>query len=196
MNPFHVKEKTLGCDFRVLETLPSTVPVYVDMGCGVGDYLLHRCPEDSKALWLGVDIAKSRIEKTTGRLLRKGISNAWLFCGDGQDLLACLPENSVSEININFPDPWLKSKQWKNRLFRPSFVVDILRVLKQGGELSFVSDISAYAQSVAALLEPIEGWKSIYTPTVKENVFESLPTLFYRKMSPLRPVSYLRFVKE
>lgn len=167
----------------------------IDMGCGVGDYLISACPKNPSALWVGVDIAKERIEKTAVRLMRRDISNARVFCGDGQDFLSSLPPLCAAEIHINFPDPWLKTKQWKNRLFRPSFAADLLRVLQPQGRLFFVSDIAAYAQSVAGLLAPLEGWESLYQPMVKQNIVDDFPTQFYRKMSPLRPISYLCFQK-
>ncbi|MGL5721379.1 MAG: tRNA (guanine(46)-N(7))-methyltransferase TrmB [Brevinema sp.] len=177
------------------EDLPQHARLCMDMGCGTGDFLLHMCPKDPSTLWLGVDIAHDRVQKTAVRLHRRYVDNVRLHCGDGQDFLASLPEGCLSEIHMNFPDPWLKTRQWKNRLFRPSFALDILRALKPEGEFYFVSDIAEYAHSVADLLTPFPGWKSLYEPVVQQNIFQDFPTLFYRKMSPLRPISYLSFKK-
>ncbi len=175
--------------------IPLDRPVVIDMGCGHGDYMLAHCPDDREVFWIGVDISRKRAIKTEKRLLRAGNDNFILFADDGQDVLSVLPSNSVDTIHINFPDPWLRDRQWKNRLFRPSFVADIVRVLKTGGTLSFVTDIREYADSVAEILELYPQWESLFDPIVKENIFESFPTLFYRKMSPLRPISYIKFQK-
>ncbi|MGL4394554.1 MAG: tRNA (guanine(46)-N(7))-methyltransferase TrmB [Brevinema sp.] len=170
--------------------------VAIDMGCGHGDYMLMHCPKDTSVQWIGVDIARKRAIKTENRLLREGNENFILFADDGQDVLSIMPQNFADIIHINFPDPWLRDRQWKNRLFRPSFVADIVRVLKPGGQLSFVTDIREYADSVAQILSQYPNWQSVYEPVVQENIFESFPTLFYRKMSPLRPISYLLFEKK
>ncbi|MGL4563457.1 MAG: tRNA (guanine(46)-N(7))-methyltransferase TrmB [Brevinema sp.] len=171
-------------------------PVVIDMGCGHGDYMLAHCPDDIHTQWIGVDISRKRAIKTENRLLKAGNKNFILFADDGQDVLSIMPENFVDIIHINFPDPWLRERQWKNRLFRPSFVADMVRVLKPKGQLSFVTDVRDYAESVAHILSQFPNWTSTYHPVVQENIFESFPTLFYRKMSPLRPISYLLFTKD
>ena len=175
--------------------LPKDKAIVIDMGCGHGDYMLAHCPDDTDVFWIGIDISRKRTIKTEKRLLREKNDNFILFADDGQDVLGILPANSVDVIHINFPDPWLRERQWKNRLFRPSFVTDLVRVLKKGGELSFVTDVKEYADSVAEILTQFPQWTSIFTPVVQENIFESFPTLFYRKMSPLRPISYIKFHK-
>ena len=175
--------------------LPKDKAIVIDMGCGHGDYMLAHCPDDTDVFWIGIDISRKRTIKTEKRLLREKNDNFILFADDGQDVLGILPANSVDVIHINFPDPWLRERQWKNRLFRPSFVTDLVRVLKKGGELSFVTDVKEYADSVAEILTQFPQWTSSFTPVVQENIFESFPTLFYRKMSPLRPISYIKFHK-
>ena len=170
-------------------------PIVIDMGCGHGDYMLAHCSDDRNILWIGIDISRKRAIKTNDRLLRAQNDNFILFADDGQDILAMMPENIIDTIHINFPDPWLGEKQWKNRLFRPSFVADIARVLKKGGDLSFVTDIRVYADSVADILSLYPHWESKFNPIVQENIFENFPTLFYRKMSPLRPISYIKYNK-
>ncbi|MGL4388051.1 MAG: tRNA (guanine(46)-N(7))-methyltransferase TrmB [Brevinema sp.] len=174
----------------------SNQKIAIDMGCGHGDYMLMHCPKDRSVQWIGVDISRKRAVKTENRLLREGNDNFILFADDGQDVLSIMPQNYADIIHINFPDPWLRDRQWKNRLFRPSFVSDILRVLKPKGQLSFVTDIREYADSVAQILAQYPNWLSVYDPVVQENIFESFPTLFYRKMSPLRPIAYLLFEKK
>lgn len=175
--------------------IPKDRPIVIDMGCGHGDYMLAHCSDDINVFWIGIDISRKRVIKTENRLLRANNTNFVLFADDGQDILSILPANSIDTIHINFPDPWLRERQWKNRLFRPSFVADLVRVLKPHGVLSFVTDIKEYADSVAEILTSYPQWESLFNPTVQENIFETFPTLFYRKMSPLRPISYIKFKK-
>jgi len=167
--------------------------IIIDMGCGHGDYMLEHCPKDKLINWIGIDISCKRAKKTLKRLVNENNQNFIIFADDGQKILLNLPDNCIDTIHINFPDPWLKDRQWKNRLFRPSFVIDMIRVLKPQGQLYFVTDIKEYANSVARILSLFPQWKSQYTPIVQENLFENFPTLFYKKMSLLRPISYLSF---
>lgn len=191
----HEKIFLANDDISVILNEYTNEKIVIDMGCGHGDYMLAHCSKDKNIQWIGIDISRKRAIKTENRLLKANNSNFIIFADDGQDVLMNLPDNCISTIHINFPDPWLRERQWKNRLFRPSFVVDMIRVLKPQGQLSFVTDIREYAESVANILSLFPQWTSEFTPIVQENIFENFPTLFYRKMSVLRPISYLLFTK-
>jgi len=64
--------------------------------------------------------------------------------GDARDVLSTLPRESLDKVFVLFPDPWPKPKHHKRRLINDAFLVDIHRVLKNGGEFRFGSDILHY----------------------------------------------------
>jgi tRNA G46 methylase TrmB len=96
---------------------------------------------------------------------------------------------------VNFPDPWLRTRQWKNRIFKPSFLIQSIRILKKGGTFNFVTDVKEYAENAAKLLNDFPMIENNYNNLIESNIFENFPTLFYRKMSPLRDINYLSFKK-
>ncbi len=171
--------------------------VEVDMGCGHGDFMLEFAPKYPERLFVGVEVARKRVFKTSNRLHKRGIENYRVVYGDGALILNQLfPNQSVDVLHINFPDPWLRKKQWKNRILKPSFLMDVHRVLKPRGKLNFVSDVEEYALYVADLIEGYPFFRSNYKQPVMKNLYESFPTLFYRKMSPLRSINYLSYSPE
>ena len=173
-----------------------TRKVIVDMGCGHGDYLIEHCPNQPDALFIGVEIARKRVSKTSERLHKRGFTNYRVVHASGDIALAMLfPEGSIDELHVNFPGPWLRKRQWKNRILRPSFVMLAARALKKGGKLHFVTDVEEYALHASSVLAEYPMLKSIYPNLVEKNLFESFPTLFYRKMSPLRSINYSCFEK-
>jgi tRNA (guanine-N7-)-methyltransferase len=143
-----------------------------------------------------VEISRKRAYKTSVRLTKRNIKNFALLDSDGElALKLLLPENSINEIHINFPDPWLRKRQWKKRIFKPSFLIQIIRVLKREGTLNLVTDVGEYATEAALLLSGFPQLKNNYDKLIVSNLYRSFPTLFYRKMSPLRDINYLSFKK-
>jgi tRNA (guanine-N7-)-methyltransferase len=68
-----------------------------------------------------------------------------LFAGDAAELLAWLPPRSLSRIDLIHPDPWPKRRHWKRRFVQHATIAAMARVLQEGGEFRFVSDIDDYA---------------------------------------------------
>lgn len=171
--------------------------IVVDMGCGHGDFLLEHTVQNPDKLFIGIELSRKRTAKTSERLKKRDIPNFAVIHSDGELALKCFfPDNSVDELNINFPDPWLRKRQWKNRILRPSFLIQALRVLKTGGLLNFVTDVEEYALHTAGILENFPGLKNCYGKTIEKNLFGSFPTLFYQKMSPIRDIHYISFSKK
>ncbi len=170
--------------------------VLIDMGCGHGDWMIEWMPKEPDTLFIGVEISRKRVGKTSQRLMKRGLEHFRVINSKGEDALKQLfPAQSVDEIHINFPDPWLKKSQWKNRILRPSFLIQIHRVLKPQGLLNFVTDVEEYAQYVARTMVDFPLYKNNYDQPYLQNIYASFPTLFYAKMSPLRPINYISFQK-
>ncbi len=168
----------------------------IDMGCGHGDFIIERTAADKEYFFIGIEISRKRAYKTSERLAKRNISQYRVVESDGELALKLLfPENSVNEIHVNFPDPWLRTRQWKNRIFKPSFLIQSIRILKKGGTFNFVTDVKEYAENAAKLLNDFPMIENNYNNLIESNIFENFPTLFYRKMSPLRDINYLSFKK-
>ncbi|MCX7882670.1 MAG: tRNA (guanosine(46)-N7)-methyltransferase TrmB [Brevinematales bacterium] len=168
--------------------------VVVDMGCGHGDFLIEKTAQYPESFFVGIEISRKRVAKTSHRLSKRGRENYAVIHGDGEwALKTFFPTESVSEIHINFPDPWLRKRHWKNRLLRPSFVLQVIRVLKKGGRVFFVTDVEEYARYASEVLLQFPWLRSVYPDIVVQNLYTRFPTLFYQKMSPLRPINYVCF---
>ncbi len=192
-NEIRLNDESCICSF--LDCLKKSAAV-VDMGCGHGDFLIEKTMENTGFFFIGIEISRKRIYKTSERLVKRKITNFALLDSEGELALKLLfPENSVGEIHINFPDPWLRKRQWKNRIFKPSFLTQAVRVLKPGGTLNLVTDVVEYAHEAADLLSSFPLLENNYEKLIESDIYDSFPTLFYRKMSPVRNINYLSFKK-
>ncbi len=193
--PFIKNELSFKKEADILE-LSKANKIVLDIGCGHGDYLIERTKNDKETLFVGIEISRKRVFKTSERLAKRNIPNYRVIQGDGEFILKMFfKENSVDEANILFPDPWLKKKQWKNRIFKPSFLIQLIRVLKPQGKIFFASDVREYANEVLKLLLSFKELKSDFKNPIEVNIYDNFPTLFFNKMSKERPINYISFSK-
>ena len=192
-----IKNEVCFKDIHIFTTLLQNRKVILDVGCGHGDFLINKTAIDKESLYIGIEISRKRTFKTSERLAKRNVKNYRVINGDGELILKTFfQENSVDEIYILFPDPWLKKQQWKNRIFKPSFLIQVIRILKQNGIIFFATDIEEYAQEVYELLSSFKEIKNVFENHIEKNIFSEFPTLFFNKMSPLRPINYICFKKD
>ena len=196
--PFIPNEIKLYDESYMSEFLPflKNKRIILDIGCGHGDFLIENTMKHNDYFFIGIEISRKRVYKTSSRLAKRNIANYAVVDSDGETALKLLfTRGSVDEIHINFPDPWLRKRQWKNRLFKPSFLIQAVRVLKKNGILNFVTDVEEYANEVCSILTDFPFLKNNYSSLIEKNIYSEFPTLFYKKMSPLREICYLSFKK-
>jgi tRNA (guanine-N7-)-methyltransferase len=90
--------------------------------------------------------------KILAQIEAHNIGNIRLFAGDAAELLAWLPPNTLSRIDLIHPDPWPKRRHWKRRFVQDTNIRAMARVLKPSGEFRFVSDIDDYCAWTLAQL--------------------------------------------
>ena len=172
--------------------LPFTGRLVVEVGPGRGDFLFHLAEANPGATIIGIEIKPRRVEKLISRTEKRGLQNIRLILADAR---AALPhffaEGSVDEIHVNFPDPWPKRRHEKNRAVGDAFLNDCLRALRTGGEIHFITDEKAYAESVAKRFRAIPGFESCYDPAILTERPDAFPTFFAQKWIALgRTIHY------
>jgi tRNA (guanine-N7-)-methyltransferase len=98
------------------------------------------------------------------------LKNVRIHTDDARAVVEALPDASLDRIMILFPDPWHKVRHNKRRLVQDEFVAALVRVLKPGGRLRFVTDWKDYAEwalerfnrnpALGRLAEDAEDWKT------------------------------------
>ena len=68
--------------------------------------------------------------------------------GDLHDAIEILqdniPDQSLSGLQLFFPDPWHKAKHHKRRIVQPQFVKLVMQKLKSGGFIHMATDWENY----------------------------------------------------
>lgn len=125
----------------------------MEIGFGGGQFLLDLAQKHPEANVLGVEIAAPSLRKAGRRIGRAGVANVRLLHADARLALwgLCAPK-TVSELYINFPDPWPKSGHHQRRLINPRFLDLVATRLRPGGPLAIATDDPDYAEAIGACL--------------------------------------------
>jgi tRNA (guanine-N7-)-methyltransferase len=105
------------------------------------------------------------------------LDNIRIWNEDALDLVRRLPKSCLARVYILYPDPWPKWRQRKRRIISDENLQALARVMQQGAELRFATDIDDYsawalervmrspdfiwrAEKQDDWLHPWEGWPS------------------------------------
>lgn len=129
---------------------PSAKEVWLEIGFGGGEHLAGQARLNPDVGFLGAEPFLDGIAKILAEIEEDNLSNIRLRRGDARDLVAQLPDASISRAFILFPDPWPKARHRKRRLVQPDFLLELARVLRPGARLRFATDWADYANRALA----------------------------------------------
>lgn len=143
-------------------------PVVLDVGAGRGLFLFNSSEANPDKNYLGLEIDYREGRRAATRLLKANRPNARVLGGDARIAFdKFIPESSVSEAHVYFPDPWWKKRHHKRRIFTDVFVSQVTTALKNGGELHFWTDVEEYFERVKNLMDHASQFRRRETPEEK-----------------------------
>ena len=118
----------------------------VEIGCGNGETLVALAAAHPDRDYLGIEVHRPGVGHLLLRAYEIGISNLRVICRDAVDVMRhCVPEASLDEVLLYFPDPWPKKRHHKRRIVQPAFVSLVASRLRTGGVLRMATDWEHYA---------------------------------------------------
>ncbi len=128
-----------------------SAPLVIEIGFGNGEFLLDLARKRPHQNILGLEIALPSLRKAERKIERLGLENARVMQSQAQTALwaLCAP-GSVSEIYINFPDPWPKERHHHRRLINGRFLHLAATRTVAGGLISAATDDESYAAWIEA----------------------------------------------
>lgn len=127
--------------------MPGARETWLEIGFGGGEHMAAQAARAPDVLILGAEPFTNGVASAVRHIDEQGLANVRLHDNDVRDLIARLPDASLSRVFILFPDPWPKARQQKRRLVQPALVADLARALKPGGRVRFASDVMSYVDS-------------------------------------------------
>lgn len=148
-------------------THPSTFseerPIHIEYCSGNGAWLADKALQNPHINWVGVEKRFERVRKIWSKIKRFKLDNLLIVCGEAYKTTHCyFPSCTVSEIFINFPDPWPKTRHAKHRLIQPSLLDQLHRILQAGGIVTFVTDDVQYSNWTIEMFKQSPYFECLY----------------------------------
>jgi tRNA (guanine-N7-)-methyltransferase len=133
--------------------------VVLDLGCGNGRYTLSSALERPDHDHFAIDVLPVVIRYATRRANQRGLRNARFAVKDAETFLArYVAPTSVAEVHLYHPQPYHDHRQSHRRLFNPSFLTDVHRVLGRLGCLFVQTDNPDYWSYMCRVLPVLFDW--------------------------------------
>lgn len=159
--PRSVSSTSVHPDFRLdlAEVFGRAAPVVAEIGSGQGEALVHAAKAHPQTDFLGLEVYLPGVAQTLVTMRTEGVRNIRLVVVNATQALATmLPESSLDEVRIWFPDPWHKTRHRKRRLVTDDFVPLVARVLRPGGWWRLATDWQDYAEQMREVLSDAESF--------------------------------------
>ena len=119
--------------------------IALEIGFGGGESMIEQARARPHVGMIGVEPFVNGMAKALAAIESGALQNIRLHFDDATSLIAWLPADSLSRIDLIHPDPWPKRRHWKRRFVQDATVGQFARILRHGGELRFATDIADYA---------------------------------------------------
>ena len=129
-------------------------PRTVEIGFGNGDNLAKMAAAHRERDYLGIEVHRPGVGRLLLALEEAQLTNVRLICHDAVEVLAQqIPQQSLDEVVILFPDPWPKKRHHKRRLVQSGFVELVTERLRPAGVIRMATDWQPYAEEMLTTLQ-------------------------------------------
>lgn len=132
-------------------------PRVLEIGFGDGESLVEQAAADPGADYIGIEVHEPGIGHCMLHAEEVGISNIRLIRYDAIEVMRFqIPDNSLSRINLYFPDPWPKKRHHKRRILQLGFLELAAQKIEASGAFHIATDWENYAEQIDALIRSQE----------------------------------------
>ena len=137
-------------------------PTVLEIGFGMGKSLVEMAKNAPQLNFIGVEVHRPGVGACISLAQEEGISNLKVYEHDAIEVLAdCIADESLTTVQLFFPDPWHKKKHHKRRIVSPEFVETIRQKLKVGGVFHMATDWENYAECMLEDMNTASGYKNL-----------------------------------
>ncbi|PLX95219.1 MAG: tRNA (guanosine(46)-N7)-methyltransferase TrmB [Desulfuromonas sp.] len=169
-SPRYIPPGALDTGRNIDDFFPKEQPLALEIGCGIGDFILQRAQQQPRVNFLAIDIYNKGCLKTCRRIDEAELDNVRVMRIEARQLFSDhLAPQSLTAIYINCPDPWPKKRHRSRRLVSPTFLDLVAPYLQPQGELFFATDFTDYAEQVAEFVPDLKSFTNCCaTPIVTD----------------------------
>ena len=125
---------------RWAEIFGNRNPVYLEIGCGKGQFILTRAERNPQANFIAVEGQANVILRAMEKAEAAELSNLRLFIDFVNDLNDYFEPGELAGVYLNFSDPWPKARHDKRRLTYHKRLENYFQVMGEDGFVEFKTD--------------------------------------------------------
>ena len=122
------------------EIFGNNNPVYLEIGCGKGKFILTRAQRNPDANYIAVEGQENVILRAMEKAEAAGLANLRLFNDFVNDLNDYSEKGELAGVYLNFSDPWPKARHDKRRLTYHKRLENYFQVMGEDGFVEFKTD--------------------------------------------------------
>ncbi len=136
-------------------------PVVLEIGFGMGRSLVEQAKAHPERNYVGIEVHRPGVGACLLLAEEAGVDNLRVMNHDAVEILRdMVPENSLSGLQVFFPDPWHKKKHHKRRIIQIEFIDQVRSKMKLGGFVHLATDWENYAEHMLQVMQQAQGWKN------------------------------------
>ena len=179
------------------EVFGNDHPIHIEVGMGKGKFIMVLAKMHPEINYIGIEKYSSVLVRALEKCEDYEGSNIMFIRMDAEVIADVFEKDEISQIYLNFSDPWPKDRHAKRRLTSKEFFARYDRFLKPDGRVTFKTDNRPLFDFSLEQVT-LAGWKlENYTydlhhsPYVEGNVMTEYEEKFTAKGNPIcRLVAY------
>lgn len=139
--------------WNLVESFQREADTIVEIGFGMGASLLTMAKNNPHLNFIGIEVHRAGVGSLVAELHDQSLTNVRIATFDAAEVFQTyLKDNSLSGVQIFFPDPWPKKRHHKRRLIQQDFIRLVTSKLKPGAFLHCATDWEEYALHMMQVL--------------------------------------------
>lgn len=135
--------------------------IIVEIGFGNGESLLQQAIKQPHYNFIGIEVHGPGVGHLIHNANTQDVRNIKVIRHDAVEVLGQqIPDNSIEQLQLFFPDPWHKKRHNKRRIINPDFIQLAQQKLKTGGLFHMATDWQPYAEQMLEQMDNAEGFEN------------------------------------
>ncbi|MFN8578450.1 MAG: tRNA (guanosine(46)-N7)-methyltransferase TrmB [Candidatus Sericytochromatia bacterium] len=184
-----VSEKMKSFD----EIIKEDKPIDIEIGFGKGQFIVEKAKLYKDINFIGFEVKKGLVDYTISLIEKNSLSNIYVEKSYANvSIPQKIPNESIRNIYVNFPDPWWKRKHKKRRILQTDYIKIFYNSLKEDGIIYVRTDVKEYSEFVKKNFSEFKEFQEIEHDIISDNIMSNRET---RCIEEGLDVYYLAFKK-
>jgi len=135
---------------------------FLEIGFGNGASLLQQAKTQPGYNFIGIEVHSPGVGHLIHNAKNEGIHNIKAIRHDAIEVLRQqIPDSSIKQLQLFFPDPWHKKRHQKRRIIKPDFIQLVHQKLKPGGIFHMATDWQHYAEQMLEQMDDTAEFRNV-----------------------------------